>query len=43
LANQTISGIDAVAFGDEFPRAESASPISFSAQQKCALLSRFTC
>ena len=43
LANQTISEIDSTTFGDEFPRAESASPFSLTAQQVCALLSRFTC
>ena len=43
LANQTISGIDGTIFGNEFPRAESASPVSLTAQQVCALLSRFTC
>ena len=43
LAIQTISGIDAAPLGDEFPQAESASPVSLTAQQACALLSRFTC
>ena len=43
LASQTTSEVDVAIFGDEFPRAEFASPISLTAQQVCALLSRFTC
>ena len=43
LANQAISVIDGTSFGDDFPQAESASPLSFSALQKCVFLSRFTC
>lgn len=43
LANQTISGLDGTLLGDEFPRTESVRPLSFSALQKCVLLSRFTC
>ena len=43
LAVQTIARIETKCFGNEFRQKESASPVSLTAHEVCALLSRFIC